>query len=134
MLKKAFDSALVPGAYMGEEYIGTNGMGTCIQEGRPLQVSGEEHYIKIFHQWTCSGAPIRNNEGEIIGCVDLTGDKELVNPHTLGMVAAAANAIESMIKIRQYTESISMNKNYLEAIMNSFQAAIFRLILMVIQN
>jgi PAS domain S-box-containing protein len=125
MLKKAFNSALVPGAYMGEEYIGTNGMGTCIYEGRPLQVSGDEHYIKKFHQWTCSGAPIRNPNDEIIGCIDLTGDKALVNSHTLGMVAAAANAIESMMKIRQYTESLSMNKNYLEAMMNSFQAAIF---------
>ena len=94
MLKKAFNSALVPGAYMGEEYIGTNGMGTCIHEGRPLQVSGKEHYIKIFHQWTCSGAPIRNHADEIIGCIDLTGDKELVNSHTLGMVAAAANVDE----------------------------------------
>jgi PAS domain S-box-containing protein len=125
MLKKAFNSALVPGAYMGEEYIGTNGMGTCIYEGRPLQVSGEEHYIKVFHKWTCSGAPIRNHKDEVIGCIDLTGDKELVNSHTLGMVAAAANAIESMMKIRRYTEKLSINKNYLEAIMNSFQAAIF---------
>lgn len=125
MLKKAFNSALVPGAYMGEEYIGTNGMGTCIFEGRPLQVSGEEHYIKTFHKWTCSGAPIRNYNGDIIGCIDLTGDKELVNSHTLGMVAAAANAIESMMDIRHCNEKLSINKNYLEAIMNSFQAAIF---------
>src|SRR5660397_45533 len=35
ILKKAFENALVPGAYMGEEYIGTNGMWTAIVEERP---------------------------------------------------------------------------------------------------
>jgi PAS domain S-box-containing protein len=125
MLQKAFETALVPGAYMGEKYIGTNGMGTALYEGKPLQVSGNEHYIEVFHNWTCSGAPIRDHEGKITGCLDLTGDKELVNSHTLGMVAAAANAIENMLKIRAYNEEIAKNKIYIETIINSFPSVIF---------
>jgi transcriptional regulator of acetoin/glycerol metabolism len=110
---------------MGEKYIGTNGMGTALYEGKPLQVSGNEHYIEVFHNWTCSGAPIRDHEGKITGCLDLTGDKELVNSHTLGMVAAAANAIENMLKIRAYNEEIAKNKIYIETIINSFPSVIF---------
>src|SRR5690554_1907030 len=33
MIAKAYDTYLIPGAYMGEEYVGTNGMGTCLFEG-----------------------------------------------------------------------------------------------------
>ncbi len=124
ILKKAFNNALVPGAYMGEEYIGTNGMGTALVEKRPLQVSGKEHYVKVFHKWTCSGAPIRNPEGDIIGCIDLTGDSDEVHSHTLGMVAAAANAIENMLKIKEYNEKLSVSKKYIETILNSIPAAI----------
>jgi len=125
MLGKASKNALVPGAYMAEEHIGTNGMGTALYEGKPLQVSGEEHYVQIFHQWTCSGAPIRDYEGKIIGCLDLTGRKELVNSHTLGMVAAAANAIEGMLKLKRYANKAAMNNQYVESILNSLPSAIF---------
>lgn len=125
ILQRAFEGALIPGAYMGEEYIGTNGMGTSLYEGKPLQVSGREHYIETFYQWTCSGAPIRDTDGKIIGCIDLTGDKNAVHSHTLGMVAAAANAIENMLRINKYNEELSRNKKYIETIINSFPAAIF---------
>ena len=125
MLQKAFDTALVPGAFMGEKYIGTNGMGTALHEGRPLQVSGKEHYVEIFHKWTCSGAPIRDHEGKLTGCLDLTGDKELVNSHTLGMVAAAAKAIENMLISNYYDEELASSKIYIETIMNSLPSAIF---------
>lgn len=125
MLQKAFETALVPGAFMGEEHIGTNGMGTALHEGRPLQVSGKEHYVEIFHKWTCSGAPIRDHEGKLTGCLDLTGDKELVNSHTLGMVAAAAKAIENMLISNYYGEELASNKIYIETIMNSLPSAIF---------
>ncbi len=124
ILKKAFDNALVPGAYMGEEYIGTNGMGTAIVEERPLQVSGKEHYVEVFHKWTCSGAPIRNPKGEIIGCLDLTGDIDNVHSHTLGIVAAAVNAIENMLKIKEFNRKLTLSKNYIETILNSIPSAI----------
>ena len=124
ILVKAFNNALLPGAYMGEEYIGTNGMGTAIVEERPLQVSGEEHYVEVFHKWTCSGAPIRNPKGDIIGCLDLTGDKGSVHSHTLGMVASAADAIENMLKIKEFNRKLTLSKNYIETILNSIPAAI----------
>jgi PAS domain S-box-containing protein len=124
ILKKSFQNALVPGAYMGEEYMGTNGMGTAIVEERPLQVSGKEHYVEVFHKWTCSGAPIRNPKGEIIGSLNLTGDIKNVHPHTLGIVAAAVNAIENMLKIKEYNKKLALSKNYIETILNSIPAAI----------
>ena len=109
---------------MDECSIGTNSMGTTLVEGKPLQVSGEEHYIKAYHRWTCSASPIRNSRGEIIGSIDLTGYSESVNLHTLGMVVAAANAIEEMMDIRRYNEELSMEKKFTETIIESIDAGI----------
>ena len=125
MISKAYETNLIPGAYMAEEYVGTNGMGTCIHEGYPLQVTGEEHIVEVFHKWTCSGAPIHNPDGKIIGCIDLTGDMELVNSHTLGMVAAAATAIEKMLELNERSSDLLDSKNYIETIVNSIPSAIF---------
>lgn len=124
-LQKAQSTYLIPGAYMGEEYIGTNGMGTCIVEGYPLQVTGRDHVLRILQGWTCSGAPIRDSDGKITGCIDLTGKMELVNSHTLGMVAAAATAIEKMLSLKRYSERIEADNIYIEGIINSLPSAIF---------
>lgn len=124
ILSQAFSLKMVPGAYMDERSIGTNAMGTTLVEGRPVQVSGEEHYVKVYHRWTCSAAPIRNADGEIIGSLDLTGYSEYVHSHTLGMVVAAANAIEKMLEIRRYTEELSLAKIYTETIIDSITAGI----------
>jgi len=65
ILSEAISFKMVRGAYMDERSIGTNSMGTAIAEDKPVQVSGEEHYIKSYHRWTCSAAPIRNPMGEM---------------------------------------------------------------------
>lgn len=124
ILAEAFSLKMVPGAYMDEKSIGTNAMGTALAEGRPVQVSGREHYIKAYHRWTCSAAPIRNTKGEIIGTLDLTGYSELVHSHTLGMVVAAANAIEKMLQIKSYNEELALAKKYTETIIDSITAGI----------
>lgn len=124
VLSEAFSLKMVPGAYMDERSIGTNSMGTALAEGKPVQVSGEEHYIREYHRWTCSASPIRNAKGEIIGCIDLTGPSERVNCHTLGMVVAAANAIERMLDIKRYTEELSMAKKFTETMIDSIETGI----------
>ncbi len=124
ILSEAFSLRMIPGAYMDEASIGTNAMGTSLAEGMPVQVSGEEHFIKAYHRWTCSGAPIRDISGKIIGALDLTGYSENVHPHTLGMVVAAANAIERMLQVKNYSEEAVLSKLYTETIIDSIQAGI----------
>ena len=121
ILDTAYRFKMVPGAYMDETSIGTNAMGTSIAEGRPLQISGKEHYISAYHRWTCSGAPIRNTKNEIIGVIDLTGYSENVHLHTLGMVVAAANAIEKMLELKEYTLELSIAKKHMTTIFNSLE-------------
>ncbi|SHJ63300.1 GAF domain-containing protein [Paramaledivibacter caminithermalis] len=101
ILSEAFSLKMIPGAYMDEANIGTNAMGTALAEGKPVQISGDEHFIKAYHRWTCSGAPIKDSNGKIIGSLDLTGYSENVHSHTLGMVVAAVNAIEKMFYINK---------------------------------
>lgn len=124
ILSEAFSLKMVPGAFMDEANIGTNAMGTALAEGMPVQVSAEEHYITAYHRWTCSGAPIHNMNGEIIGALDLTGYSEFVHSHTLGMVVAAANAIEKMLHIKKYNEELNLARNYANTIIDSIDAGI----------
>ncbi|MDF2546381.1 MAG: sigma-54-dependent Fis family transcriptional regulator [Anaerosolibacter sp.] len=124
ILSQAFNLKMVPGSYMDESHIGTNAMGTALAEEMPVQVSGDEHFIKAYHRWTCSASPIRNPEGKIIGILDLTGYSELVHSHTLGMVVAAANAIEKMLEVKSYTDKLVLAKQHIETIIDSIPTGI----------
>jgi PAS domain S-box-containing protein len=124
ILSRAFEFKMIPGAYMDEKNIGTNAMGTCLVEKVPVLISGDDHFIKVYHQWTCSAAPLHNAKGEIIGTLDLTGYSENVHLHTLGMVVAAAHAIDKMLEIRNYTDELSMAKLYTDTIIDSIPAGI----------
>jgi transcriptional regulator of acetoin/glycerol metabolism len=115
---------MVSGAYMDEEHIGTNAMSIALSEGIPVQVSGKEHYINAYHMWTCSAAPIKDSRGNIIAVIDLTGYSEKVHPHTLGIVVAAANAIEKMLEINNYNSLLEISKKNIETIFNSISSGI----------
>jgi len=124
ILKEAFELKMILGAYMNEENIGTNAMSIALNENIPIQISGNDHYIKAYHRWTCSAAPIKNVHGEIVGVLDITGYTKSIHPHTLGMVVAAASAIESMLESNNYNMVLEASKKNMESIINSLPKGI----------
>ncbi|WP_338833255.1 Acetoin dehydrogenase operon transcriptional activator AcoR [Moorella humiferrea] len=97
---------LVEGAVWSEKEAGTNAVGTAIIIGQPVQIVGCEHYCATQHSITCSAAPIFDGEHKMIGILNMSADSEKVHPHTLGMVIAAAKAIENEIQIKKALEDI----------------------------
>ncbi|MTI94415.1 MAG: PAS domain S-box protein [Firmicutes bacterium] len=125
ILNDAHNLKMIPGASMNERHIGTNAMGTGLVEGKPIQVTGKEHFVSAYHRWTCSVSPIRNPQGKIIGTLDLTGNIPLVHSHTLGMVVAAAHAIESMLANKLAHNKLLVASKYIQTIVDSIDAGIF---------
>ena len=124
ILDRAKSLMMIPGAYMDEKNIGTNAMGTALAENRPVQISGAEHFIKVYHRWTCSGAPIHDEHGNIIGALDLTGNCDCVHSHTLGMVVAAVKAIESIMRLNAKNQLLRENSALIESLFDSIQDGI----------
>lgn len=109
---------LMTGTGWMEEEVGTNGIGTTLELKQPVQVSGQEHYCKMLHSWTCSAAPICNDDGEIIGALQMSGPSSAVHLHTLGMVVAAVEAIQDQIRIKQQNQVLTVLNSSLQ---NVFQ-------------
>lgn len=125
VVRAAGELNMVIGAYMDEKSIGTNAMGTAIKEDSPIQISAKEHFITAYHRWTCSAAPIHDENNEIIGTLNLTGSSELVHPHTLALVAAAVKSIENQIKSNLAKVRLQEAYSYLNTIMESMSTGIF---------
>lgn len=80
------------GGRFTERFNGNTAMSTSIIENKPVCLSGEEHYCKVYYDYSTLSAPIYIN-GEIVGVLSAVGLKKNVNYHSLGMIAAAAKAI-----------------------------------------
>ncbi|MGE4284482.1 MAG: sigma-54-dependent Fis family transcriptional regulator [Clostridia bacterium] len=107
------------GCNVKEESIGTNAIGTSLVTGEAMQVLGAEHYCKQYHEWTSSAYPIRDDKNKIIGILSTTGPCKNVHPHTLGMVVAAAEAIENELKLEQTNKQLKIANEHFYAIMES---------------
>jgi len=93
-------SRLVIGANRSEQYAGTNAIGTSLYLKKPIQMCGEEHYIKPHKYYSCSSAPIFDTQGRLLGCLDITGGADAIHLHTLGMVISAVDGISNELRLK----------------------------------
>ena len=112
------------GAYMDEQNIGTNAMGTAIKEDKCVQITASEHYITGLQGLTCSAAPIHNTSGEIIGTLNLTGRSNMKHPHTLGFVVFGVKAIENELDNKKINNILTQTYNYMESVIDNFDKGI----------
>jgi len=126
-LEKATQLNIIPGAYVDERSKGTNAMGTALSEDAPVQISAKEHFLTALQQWTCSAAPIHDRHENIIGTLNLTGDKSLSHRHTLGLVVAASRAIENAIHNDYVQKKLFEAQQYAYSIMNTVPFGVFAL-------
>lgn len=102
-----------PGANRLESVAGTNSIGIALLTGKPIQVAGAEHYVQIFHRWAGSSAPIKQEDGKVLGVLSVIGRYELVHFHTLALVSSAAKAIENELYIHKVNEQIEASNSQL---------------------
>ncbi|MFN3862508.1 MAG: sigma-54-dependent Fis family transcriptional regulator [Roseateles sp.] len=89
--------ALRPGALWSEQWRGTNAIGTALAEGSPVVVHGGEHYLERNRFLTCAAAPIADPGGQLLGVLDISGDRRGYHRHTLGLVRSGARMIEHQL-------------------------------------
>ncbi|MEM6664536.1 MAG: GAF domain-containing protein [Pseudomonadota bacterium] len=63
---------LEPGANCSEAAEGTNGMGTCLAEERPVIVHRDEHFRAHHTAFTCIAAPVFGADGEVLAALDIS--------------------------------------------------------------
>jgi len=87
-----------PGFSYGETHVGTNGVGTALEEGRTAFVYGPEHFNEHIQRFACAGVPIRNPlTGRIAGVLDITCLADDANPMMRVLAEEAARDIERVM-------------------------------------
>lgn len=69
-------SNLAPGSDWSEGAEGTNGIGTCLAEGRAVTVWRDQHFRATNTGLTCMGAPVFGPQAELAGVIDVSSARE----------------------------------------------------------
>src|SRR5215831_4584116 len=89
------------GGVWSERLEGTNGIGTCITDRRPVLVHCEEHFRSRHTRLSCAGAPIFDPQGGLLGVLDVSKlhhqSDDRPFPLLLQTVVVSARAIEERI-------------------------------------
>lgn len=90
------------GAVVGSDYsesaIGTNGLGTVLEDRTPLLVCGAEHFVESLEEMACSGVPIFDPATRRVrGSLSLACRASQANPLMLTLTHAAVRDIEQRL-------------------------------------
>src|SRR5699024_1813428 len=115
--KKVEKINFIPGTDWSETTVGTNAIGTAIIENQPAQVFANEHFCQGCHHLICSAAPIRDPlTNQVLGVIDLTGEKNLVHAHDLILVINQAKKIENEIRLHAQEQNSMLFEQILDFI------------------
>jgi transcriptional regulator of acetoin/glycerol metabolism len=105
---------LAPGFSYAEEYVGTNGIGTALEGGRPMQVFGHEHYAENLEALACAGVPIHHPiSGKTVGAVDLTCWRRDADPLLLTLAKTTAGQIQQALLTDSGIRELELLREYL---------------------
>ena len=124
IIETARQNKFMEGCNRNERRLGTNGIGTPLVTHKPIQVFAEEHYYELHHQWVCSGAPIFDPFGKPLGVFCLTALYDKVSLHTLGLAAAAADAITQQFAMKQAYDAIERIQQRMKIIVETVPSGI----------
>jgi transcriptional regulator of acetoin/glycerol metabolism len=116
-LDRHLDSVqLAPGFSYAEETVGTNGIGTALEGGRPMHVFGHEHYAENLEDLACAGVPIRHPiSGVTLGAVDLTCWRKDADRLLITLAKTTADQITQALLTDSNAREFELLQEYLRA-------------------
>jgi len=99
-------AGIVVGSNWSEAVCGTNGTGTALRCGRAVAVSGLEHYFLGLGDISCTAAPVRDAQGEVVGVLDASSYFESRQHHTQALVQMAATQMENGLLVHQMRDHL----------------------------
>lgn len=88
--RRADTLGFVEGATWTEASVGTNAIGTALEERAAVQLFSAEHFEQHQHPWYCTASPVHDPvTGDLLGVVDVSGPALSLHPAVLALVETA---------------------------------------------
>jgi len=96
--RQADDLGFADGATWTESAVGTNAIGTALEEAAPVQLFSAEHFENAQVPWYCTASPIHDPiDGSLLGIVDVSGPALTLHPAIEALVTASVRLAEARL-------------------------------------
>lgn len=112
------------GVFLSEGRVGTLAGNVALAESCPAQVVGPEHYLSYWHDITSAAAPLSNLDGVSLGAVMALLPLGAHNPQAVGLVTAAARAIENQVYAERFVEEANLRATQLNVTLNALSEGV----------
>ncbi|MCU0899235.1 MAG: GAF domain-containing protein [Cypionkella sp.] len=100
------EAGLWTGTLWSEARAGTNGIGTCLAEGRAVTIHRDQHFLARNIGLSCSSAPVHGPDGQLLAVIDVSTARAELADAVAGLigntVAEAARKVEADLFHRHY--------------------------------
>jgi transcriptional regulator of acetoin/glycerol metabolism len=93
------------GTVWSEEAEGTNGIGTCLAEQRPLTVHRDQHFHTRNADLSCTTVPIFDHEGQLAAALDVSSCRADLTEAVTGLIASATLEAARRIEERHFRQA-----------------------------
>ncbi len=97
-----FSWGLWPGTSWSEESEGTNGIGTCLVEQRPVTIHRDQHFLTRNTLLSCTTVPVYDHEGQLAAALDVSSCRADLTEGFVNLIAMAANDAASRIEAEYF--------------------------------
>jgi transcriptional regulator of acetoin/glycerol metabolism len=95
------------GAVWNEAIEGTNGVGTCLAEQRPITVHRDQHFRTRHTGLTCTVAPLFDFAGRLAGALDISSYRPDPRGGALRLALAATREAARRIEVRCFRDAFA---------------------------
>jgi len=113
-----------PGYRFTEKDVGTTAISLSLKKQIPIQLNDKDHFCERAHGFTSSAAPIFAADDILEGLLVVSGKSDLVQPHTLVMVIAAARSIEKQLRLIRKNREMSIYTGFLDNVLESAETGL----------
>lgn len=96
---------LWPGTVWSEEAEGTNGIGTCLAEARPVLIHRDQHFYARNTGLSCAVAPIHDHRGRLVAALDVSSCRDDLTEDVARLIASAVADAARRIEARHFSRA-----------------------------
>lgn len=101
------DWGLWTGAVWSEEHEGTNGIGTCLVERRPLTIDRDQHFFTRNTLLSCTAVPIYDELARLAGVLDISSCRADRTDTFANLIALAAGEAARRIEAELFRDAFA---------------------------
>src|SRR5690606_3245104 len=86
------------GTAWSEAEAGTNGIGTCLAEGRAVTIHREQHFLARNIGLSCSSAPVHGPEGQLMAVIDVSTARADLPDAVAGLIGSTVAEVARKVE------------------------------------